>query len=156
MLQRWKRNFTEKLSHGPIILPLSSFASGYRSLFFTFEDWLIRELHKYYRVPPEVAHLLVENQQISLLLDGLDELDAPYQVQCVEAINKYLHKYNLTKVVVCSRDADYQVLPEKLELHNCVELQPLTKTQIDAYLKTRSESMHGIRTMLRDDIVSVN
>ncbi len=135
----------------PIIFPLSSFASGYRSLFITLEDWLIRELHRNYRVPPEVAQSLVEHQRIILMLDGFDELDASYQKQCAAAINKYLHKYNLTKIVVCSRYADYQALSEKLELQDCVEILPLTKNQVDAYLKTRNEPMEGIRAMLRDD-----
>lgn len=71
----------------------------------------------------------------------------------MDAINSFRREHGLLHIAVCSRIADYQALGMKLRLRSAVEVQPLTKPQVQDYLDRVGEPLHGLRTAVQDDPV---
>jgi tetratricopeptide (TPR) repeat protein/GTPase SAR1 family protein len=119
----------------------------------TLDDWLIVELKQRYSVPKKTAQAWVEQNQILLLLDGLDEVQQQHRASCVEAINAYRKQDGLSfnGMIVCSRIADYEELQAKLTLQEAIKLQPLTEQQIDTYLAQAGDEVVAVRTLLHED-----
>ncbi|XHX78749.1 MAG: NACHT domain-containing protein [Stenomitos frigidus ULC029] len=131
----------------PIVVNLSSWGSKQQ----TIADWLGQELWLKYQVPKKVGKDWVENQQLLLLLDGLDEVKANRREACIEAINEFTQKYGQTEMVVCSRIADYQVLSNRLQLRGAIYIRNLTPDQVNQYLDTAGEQLEGVKTLLQED-----
>lgn len=131
----------------PVIFNLSS----WRSKRHAIDDWLVQELLSKYQVPKEVGKDWVKNQQLLLLLDGLDEVTADRQEACVEAINKFMQEYGQTEMVVCSRIADYAVLSNRLQLQGAIYIRSLTPEQVNQYLDTAGEQLGAVKTLLQED-----
>lgn len=142
-----ERAETEKNHPIPVVFNLSSWASKKPSL----SDWLIRELYSKYQVPAEIGRNWVEDQQLLLLLDGLDEVSPNSRQSCVEAINQFLQSHGQTEIVVCSRIADYRKLPTKIRLMAAIYLQPLTGEQIQQYLQNAGVELSGLKDALNTD-----
>jgi Cdc6-like AAA superfamily ATPase len=113
----------------PVVFNLSSWAEKQ----FSLAEWLVEELNTKYQIPKKVAQKWVENDELLLLLDGLDEVAQAQRVACVEAINIF-HRNSLMPLVVCSRVADYEKLSAKLSLEQAIVLKSLTVEQVEAYL----------------------
>ena len=137
--------------HGPIpvVFNLSSWAQKRGPL----TDWLVEELHIRYQVPRTLGQTWVDNDELLLLLDGLDEVVAAHRSACVKAINSYRQAHLLVPVVVCSRRADYLSQTQQLGLQRAVVVQPLTEQQIDEYLASVGEQVTAVSVALRDDPV---
>lgn len=114
-------------------------------------DWLVRELNTKYQVSKEIGKGWIKNQQLILLLDGLDEVSAKRRDNCVEAINKFSQDYGETEIVVCSRIKDYERLSNRLRFQGAVFIQPLTLEQIHQYLKNVGSSLDAVNTALEAD-----
>lgn len=69
----------------PVVLNLVSWSSATlkRRDRSSLEDWLTQELKSSYRVPPKVTKQWLKAQHLILLLDGLDEIKAQYQNDCI-------------------------------------------------------------------------
>jgi len=93
----------------------------------------------------------VNDDQILLLLDGLDEISPGYRSECVKAINTYRREHGLTPIVVCSRIDDYLHQKTRLKLQGAVTIQPLTMQQIDAYISSAERELAPLRVALRTD-----
>ena len=119
----------------PVIANLSSWATEQRPL----ADWLVAELNLIYQVNKKYGRQWLADEPFHLLLDGLDEVKAEQRLACVAAINQFRQEYGLTKIVVCSRTADYQSLTTQLQLLNAVIIHPLTPDQVDDYLDSVGE-----------------
>ncbi len=139
----------------PVVFNLSSWA-GKRPL---LTEWLIEELSIWYSVPKSIGQSWVENYQILPLLDGLDEVAEKARADCVDAINDYRKEHGLFPTVVCSRSAEYHDLVEtkhKLRLQSAIVVQPLTKQQIDDYLRNAESApgqLKALRQALQNDPV---
>jgi hypothetical protein len=133
----------------PIIFTLSSWAEKQLPL----QEWLMDELRNQYQVGHEVADHWLENDQIQLLLDGLDEVDKEYRDGCVEAINMYRQDHGLIDIIVCARTIDYKDLSNKLHLNGAIVLEPLTDEQVDLSLAKASKEMNGVHQLLKEDKV---
>jgi hypothetical protein len=133
----------------PVVFPLSTWATRRARL----ADWLVEELVKRYGVPVRIAQQWIESDRVLPLLDGLDEVSAEHRAACVSAINSFLRTrtHELLAVVVTCRVADYQRLPEKVELRGAVLLQPLRSEQIDAYLASAGGQLAGVRAAIQAD-----
>jgi hypothetical protein len=129
----------------PVVFNLSSWAAERKPL----AEWLVDELRLKYQVPKKVAKEWVEREQLLLLLDGLDEVNAVYRNACVEAMNGFRQQYRSVDIAVCSRIADYDLLTRKLDLQGAITLQPLTKAQVDRYLAR--EQLAGLRDVMQSD-----
>lgn len=130
----------------PVVFNLSSWGSKHQ----TIVDWLVQELWSKYGVPKELGKDWVKNQQLLLLLDGLDEVKADRREACVEAINQFMQGHGQTEMVVCSRIADYKVL-SRLQLRGAIKILSLTPEQVNQYLDTAGEQLEAVKTLLNKD-----
>jgi hypothetical protein len=130
----------------PVVLNLSSWTEKRQPI----AEWLVEELNTKYDVPKKVARSWVENDDLLLLLDGLDEVRREYREDCVRAINDF-RKEHLIPLAVCSRVVDYQALTTRLKLRGAVLLQPLTPQQIDGYLHGAGMALSAVRETLQRD-----
>ena len=124
----------------PVFFHLSLWAKKRRPL----AEWLVEVLYQFYGIDSQTAQIWISEQRILLLLDGLDEVAATYQIECVEAINKFHRSYNLVGLVVCSRFNDYERIATKLELQEAILVKPLTEQQVDTHLKKLGNCTRGV------------
>ncbi len=116
----------------PIVLNLSTWAQNRA----TIEQWIEDELHTKYQTPRQIANTWIESDNLTLMLDGLDEVDSQYRSDCVEAINTYREKHGFVDIVMCCRTEEYQQLITQVMLNGAIRIDPLTDTQIRDYLNT--------------------
>jgi energy-coupling factor transporter ATP-binding protein EcfA2 len=132
----------------PVIFNLSPWRKNNARL----NEWLVDQLNQDYGIPKKTAQRWVDAGELLLLLDGLDEVPADCRAACVEAINSYRleHQRVLRPMVVCCRTREYDEIP-KLRLNAAVIIQPLTKQQVDSYLKAGGKALAGLRAVLKDE-----
>lgn len=130
----------------PVVFNLSSWIDPKQSI----ADWLVEELNTKYFVPKRIGDQWVKNDEMLLLLDGIDEVALERREACVNAINMFRQEH-LTQIAVCSRIADYQILKCRLNLHSAVVLQPLAPQQVDGYLNRAGSQLAAVRQVLQDD-----
>jgi hypothetical protein len=130
----------------PVVLNLASWAARRQPI----ADWLIEELREKYQVPKKLSKPWIEQEQLILLLDGLDEVKADCRNECVRSLNQFIADHSVTEIVICSRVQDYEALSEKLKLRSAICLQPLTSDQVDRFLST-NETLAGLRSLLQQD-----
>ena len=130
----------------PVVFNLSSWAEKRLSLV----EWLIEELDSKYFIPPRIARSWLENDDLLLLLDGLDEVKQECQEDCVKAINTFRQSH-LVPIAVCSRIGDYENLTTPLKLHGAVLLQPLTPEQVSQYLHNLGPQFSVIAEKIQQD-----
>ncbi|MEO0868084.1 MAG: NACHT domain-containing protein, partial [Cyanobacteria bacterium J06642_11] len=128
----------------PVIFNLSSWLNQ------PIEQWLVQELNSKYQVPKAIGQRWVTEQQLLLLLDGLDEVALERRAACVTALNQFHQDYG-PEMVVCSRIHDYEALPEKLSFQAALFLRPLTDAQILAYLNRPDHGLTGLKSLLEKD-----
>ncbi|RLI48451.1 MAG: hypothetical protein DRP09_21450 [Candidatus Thorarchaeota archaeon] len=131
----------------PVVFNLSSWAEKRQPLV----EWLVEELNTKYHIPKKIAHLWVENDELLLLLDGLDEIRAEHREACVEAINDFRQEHGLAPIVVCSRIVEYEALTTRLKFEGAVLLQPLTPQQVEEYLAEAESEFSVVREALQHD-----
>lgn len=129
----------------PVVLNLSSWAGNQK-----IADWVVEELNKKYQVPRKIGQPWVEQQQVLLLLDGLDEVQAEYREACVEALNAFQQQYS-SEMVVCSRIKDYEALSNRLNFQSAIYLRSLTSAQISYYLDSLNTDLSGLKQLLLED-----
>lgn len=137
---------TDLLHPVPIVLNLSSWSGNKRK---SFEEWLLRNLQSIYGIPPKITQLWVDNDDLVLLLDGLDEMPQADQEVFVRAFNKFRQGHNLIPVLICGRVIDYKNLATRLKLQGSVFLRSLTPQQINAYLSRSDAKYSAIRWLLQ-------
>ncbi|NMG11337.1 tetratricopeptide repeat protein [Brasilonema sp. UFV-L1] len=128
LIKRAKQDPTHPI---PVLFSLSSWKNNNQSI----KDWLVNQLKDKYGVRKDIGNKWVDNQEIIPLLDGLDELAAEYQEQCVKKINDFLHTGWSNPLVVCSRQEEYQQYATLLQLNSSLELYPFTIEQVYQYLE---------------------
>ena len=131
----------------PVVFNLSSWGQKQQPL----EEWLITELKDKYQVPETWSKLWLKQEQLILLLDGLDEVKAQQRNACVRAINKFIVKHLQTEILVCSRVQDYEALAERLLLSSAICIQPISEHQLKEFLKNADNSLSGLRTIIEQD-----
>ncbi|MEO0532915.1 MAG: NACHT domain-containing protein [Cyanobacteria bacterium P01_A01_bin.123] len=129
----------------PVVFNLSTWRSQ-----LSIADWLVAELNTKYQVPKAIAQPWVQQQQLLLLLDGLDEVRADYREACVIALNQFQQTHG-TEMVVCSRIKDYEALSQRLALQQAVYVRSLQPAQIDQYLSDLNGDLAGLRQLLEAD-----
>ncbi|MEM8721777.1 MAG: NACHT domain-containing protein [Cyanobacteria bacterium P01_G01_bin.39] len=139
-----RENFKKPI---PVVFNLSSWVEKQQSL----EEWLIEELRDKYQVPKALSQPWIKNQELTLLLDGLDEVKANNRNACVKAIRKFSNTHQATEMVVCSRIKDYEALAERLLLSTVICIQPLSKQQLLDFLENADDSLSGLKTVIEQD-----
>jgi MFS family permease/energy-coupling factor transporter ATP-binding protein EcfA2 len=130
----------------PVVFNLSSWGGEKQ----TISDWLVKELNTKYQVPKQVGQGWVKNQQLLLLLDGLDEVPTEYREACIVALNAFHQEYG-SEIVVASRIKDYEALSNCLNFQSAVYLRSLTLEQIFHSLEGADSYLEGLRALLLKD-----
>lgn len=110
------------------------------------------ELNTKYSIPKKLAQVWVEQDQLLLLLDGLDEVKAAYRNDCVNIINTFRQEH-LVNLAICCRSEEHQGLTAQLKLVGALHLLPLTIKQMDAYLASAGKKLAAVQSLLRHDAV---
>lgn len=118
----------------PVILQLTHWTEGKLPL----EEWIIEELRNKYHVPGRIGQKWVIDNQLILLLDGLDEVPTSTLAECIRAINFFIGDHIATPICICSRTSHYLASNEPLTLDFALELSPLDRSQIEEYLISRT------------------
>ncbi|MBU2669793.1 hypothetical protein KOI35_40420 [Actinoplanes bogorensis] len=113
--------------------------------------WIEHELQERYRIPATVSRAWLREGRMILLLDGLDEVPDAYRERCVTEINGLDAPDRSSRIVVCSREADYDRLTSRLSLQGAVVIRPLTEAQVTAYLSMVSPRLAGVAAVLSAD-----
>lgn len=133
----------------PVVFNLSSWSSEKRKI----ADWLVQELNIRYQVARKLGKNWIKDQQLLLLLDGLDEVKAELREACVQALNRFIQEYGQTEIIVCSRIKDYETLSNRLHVQGAIFVQPLTREQIENYLDRAGTELLGVKAALQNDPV---
>ena len=131
----------------PVVLNLSSWAIERLSI----ADWLVEDLKDQYGASKALVKKCVEQEELLLLIDGLDEVQTEYRNDCVSALNQFLEDHSTTEMVVCSRLQDYEKLSERLKLRSAIYIRPITPEYIDWYLEDVGKPLAGLKTVLNQD-----
>lgn len=135
----------------PLLFNLSSFGAYTQENDADLTGWVADQAYKQYRLKRETTReQLAAGTDLTLLLDGLDEVPLEERETCVEAINQFVDTYPC-ELVVCSRIGDYQVLNNQLALNHALVLQPLSNGQIAAVI---DEQVEPERTVMQEQIQS--
>jgi hypothetical protein len=137
-----------RVERAPVVFHLSSWASGRRR---PFERWLADELHHSYGVSAALSRHWIEEGQVTLLLDGLDEVDPAHRDACVDAINAFRRDHTQVPLVVCSRTDEFEALRSRLHVPAAIVLLPLEHRDVEGYLGTGGPSLAGVLAALRRD-----
>lgn len=133
----------------PVVLNLSTWAGEKKQK--PLADWLVKELNRIYQFSVKQCHNWVNNQQLLLLLDGLDEVRESLRGDCIITINQFLRDYERTEIVVCSRIEDYNQVSEKLQFQSAVVYKSLTEEQIDRYFDDAKEELSAVKDLKEED-----
>ncbi|MGD1872318.1 MAG: protein kinase [Mastigocoleus sp.] len=133
----------------PVVFNLSAWTNPKVSI----AKWLVKELNSKYQVSQEIGKNWIENQQLLLLLDGLDEVSSENREACILAINKFTQEYGTTEIIVCSRIKDYEALGARLNIQSAVFIQPLTLKKIQNYLESIGSELSAVKTALQTDTI---
>lgn len=131
----------------PVVFNLSSWALKRPPL----PEWLVEELNQRYDVPRKIAEAWVESDQVVPLLDGLDEVALEQREACVDAINTFRKDHGLLALIVTSRSIEYEALSQRLRMPGAVTIEPLTREQVERYLKRGGGALSGVQAALRED-----
>jgi MFS family permease len=142
-IRRAEENPTQPI---PVVFNLSSWINPAQSI----ADWLMDELNTKYNIARKIAQPWIENDQLLLLLDGLDEVAEQRRDACVKAINDFRRQY-IVPIVICSRTAEYDALTTSLKVHSAVCIQPLSQEQVRVYLDKVGAELTAVSDMLQDD-----
>ena len=130
----------------PVLLNLAAWAQRQKPL----EEWLPEALHTEAGIRKKWARRLLDEQQLLLLLDGLDEVAPNQRAACIAAINAYLDARRPMPIAIASRSAEYAQAGLRLNLDMAVEVAPLTLPQIEAALMDIPQA-DGVLLALRTD-----
>src|SRR5262249_55934710 len=104
-------------------------------------------------VPKRLANEWVATEQISPLLDGLDEVAPEHRRACVDSINMFRRDHGLLPMAVSSRLAEYEGLSLRLRLRHAVMVQPLTAPDILRSLRHIGEPGRSLAAAFQQDTV---
>nr|RNJ71058.1 MAG: TIR domain-containing protein [Leptolyngbya sp. IPPAS B-1204] len=130
----------------PVVFNLSSWAVKKQAI----ATWVVEELNAKYQIPKPIGQVWVQEQQLLLLLDGLDEVQAESRDACVAALNTFQQQQG-SEMVVTSRIRDYEALSQRLNFQDAVGLTPLTSAQIQHYLNSAGSKLAGLNSLMQTD-----
>lgn len=129
----------------PVVFNLSSWAEKQKQ----FAVWLEDQLKDMYQVPRRVGKTWIEEGALTLLLDGLDEInDRQKRQACVAAINTYRQQHNLVKTAVCSRIDEYEELTTTLNMDGAIVVRDIRPEDAKKYLDGFGKELTAVRMML--------
>ena len=131
----------------PVIFNLVSWAEKRQPI----AAWVVEELTAKYQIPHSLGKKWLADDDLILLLDGLDEVPLSCRAGCVTVLNQFREQQGLTGIVVNSRREAYAALDTHLKFGGAYLLQPLTLPQIDNYLAAAGAPLTGLRTAVQQN-----
>ena len=131
----------------PVMLKLSSWAASRKPL----DAWMLDYLNLKYHIRKQIGQRYLKKGLILFLLDGLDEVPPKCREGCVNAITAFRQSYRVHGLVVSSRPEEYYALAVKLPFEGAIQLEPLSKEQIESYLERAGETLAPVRAALQED-----
>lgn len=125
----------------PVVLNLSSWVKKRQPI----AEWLVQDLYDTFQVSKALGTTWIQEEQLTLCLDGLDEVAVDHRNACVQGLNQFLQTHGRTEVVVCSRVKDYESLSARLRVKCAIYVQPLSEQQIDQYLDQAGEQLLALQ-----------
>lgn len=119
-----------------------------------FDLWLEEVLHTGHGFSPALAKQVIQEQQIFLLLDGLDEIGRDLETEelqnqlrsnCLTALSNYIAIYNAQYVVICSRQKEYNKTKDNAPVRIPLKISPLSTQEIRAALRTTLQAEADIK-----------
>ncbi len=139
----------------PVVLNLSSWGTLKTTTgreIVKFEDWLVEELYINYLVNQNLGKIWIQNDELLLLLDGLDEVKQEYRDHCVAEIHEFHQQHMAIEMAVCCRIQDYQALSNRLtNFRGSVCILPLPVERVDEYLRQAGTQLDRLRAAIRQD-----
>lgn len=142
----------------PVVLNLSSWHLNHQknnTAQQPISQWFQEALYSYYQVPKQQAEAWLRSGQLTLLLDGLDEVAPAILSDCVQAINQFHQDYAQVEIVVCSRQNLYlsvcNATQHHLNLQAALVVEPLSSVQIEDYCSSLGASGENLRLTLESD-----
>ncbi|HEY3502559.1 MAG TPA: hypothetical protein VGN37_07170 [Actinocatenispora sp.] len=129
----------------PVYLHLGSWTRSSGSLL----AWAAAELGRTFRVPAKFDLRRVIEAEVTLLLDGFDEVAREHRAGCARAIDEFRDRHGDVPVVLCSRTTEYDAAGVRLALDGAVHIEPVTPAEAEAYLAALGAG--GLRRMLDAD-----
>ncbi|ACK69948.1 putative signal transduction protein with Nacht domain protein [Gloeothece citriformis PCC 7424] len=130
----------------PVIFNLSSWGIQRQPI----DVWLVEELNTKYQVPKEIGQGWVKQQQLLLLLDGLDEVKTEYRQCCVDALNHFYQNYS-PEIVICCRIEEYETLIHPLNFQKAIYLRSLSFGQVYSYLANGGDELRRLQGIIATD-----
>lgn len=154
----------------PVVLNLSSWRGPGEPM----EDWIISELVSRYQVPRKTARQWVQDDRLTLCLDGLDEItvvgDEPgsdqkddalrlredYRRECLQALNRYIGG-TVIQVALCCREEEYLATGKKFLTRQgdaeaaTIIVEGLTDAQVKKYLNAEGRGLSALRKAVAKD-----
>ncbi len=134
----------------PVVFNLSSWAEKRLPL----AEWLVKELNSKYKTPTKLAQRWVTNDEILLLLDGLDEVAPEHRPMCIQHINFFCRSHH-APMVICARYSDHELLTTQIsDLQTAIVLKLLDSVQVKAYLASLDSDLVIVgRAVEQDKII---
>lgn len=129
----------------PVVLKLSTWAEKQTNL----TDWIVEELNQKYKVPNQVGRNWVEQNELLLLLDGLDEVGEEHTQECAAAIKSFKEDHGLTGLIVTCRNSAFLRLANELVFPLVLQLTPLEQTQVRRFLRNNGLTSQTINMLLQ-------
>lgn len=117
----------------------------------SIDQWLQDSLSRYYQVPKAKTEQWLQSGELTLLLDGLDEVPTVRQSDCIHAINQFRQDYRQVEIVLCCRQEVYQSTETVLALQMALVLQHLLPEDIDHYCTVLGETGQALQVLLASD-----
>lgn len=131
----------------PVVLNLSSWEEKKQRL----DQWVEQELAAKYQIPVQTGRSWLANDDLLLLLDGLDEVSVSSRDDCVRALNRFRGDHGLTGLAVCSRIRAYEETGVQLRMGGAIVLQRLSAEQVDEYLAAAGPGLAALRAAIEAD-----
>jgi len=146
----WAKNNSEQPI--PVVFNLSTWIPT-----LTLKEWLVNEFWERYRISPKLGSCWVENNELMILLDGLDEVKNEFRNQCVQAINELI-KQKTVPIAICCRRSEFEDLDTRINVHGAILIQPLSSKQSMKYLKKVGSKLVDIYKIIKtnSDAESLN
>jgi hypothetical protein len=129
----------------PEMFPLASWAKERKPIM----DWLADQLQLRHGWPPREGRALIWNHHVMPVLDGLDEVAPEQRAECVREVNRFWENYRNGPLVLCSRQAEYEELEERVKFGGAFVVCPPDASGIDEYLAAAGLAWDPLRTQLR-------
>ena len=152
LIEKAKINFDYPL---PIILNLATWRNEYQDFKTWLEDNLVYAAGEY-GTAKKYAKELVEENNMLLLLDGLDEIPETDRGSCLEKLWEYIKQNENTKaniadypqVIICSRKNEYEQLTQNAPVKASLYIAPLKANDIIKTLEQWQKDNSSAKVLL--------